>query len=68
MAPNLELEVNERIEIAPRKKSQDEECGGSKGGSNGIRRRCERIFVVAGFQQQVYNEQRDREKAEHEER
>jgi hypothetical protein len=67
-AADLELEINERIEVAPRKKCQHDKCGSRKSGSNRIRRCCKWIFLLAGLQQQVCEEQRYGEKAKHKKR
>src|SRR5713226_6990882 len=68
MAWDLEAEIDERIEIAPRKERQHKErCSGHRG-SKCVRSFCERILFVAGFHQQIGDKQRNRKKAQHEER
>src|SRR2546422_211348 len=67
-AGDLELEIDEGIETVPRKEGKDDECESRKRGPNGIRSGCKWVFLVAGFHQQIHNEQGHGEKAEHEER
>jgi hypothetical protein len=67
VARDLKLEINKGVEVAAGKECQNDKSSGSKRSSQGVVRRREWIFLVACFQQQVHNEQRDGEKAEHQE-
>src|SRR5258707_838857 len=68
MAWDLEAEVDERIEIAPRKERQHKERRRGHRGSKCVRSLCERILFVAGFHQQIDDKQRNGKKAQHQER
>src|SRR5260221_9425867 len=68
MAFDLEPEVDEGIEIAPRKERQNQKSRSGQRGSKCVRSFCERILFVAGFHQQIDDKQGDGEKAQHQER